>query len=187
MSVDWRGTPSIIKAIHRAKRYDRHAQSHLSALALANKKTRPNLEGLGRVFKVTFHWWAVTLLGYPAIINERLTAGILLCFHQATRASTQGTIDKTPDSPGRQYLRRQYLLAVAKGASISQQESLNVIERIRSAADRWPWFVEQAGLFKARTDELDLSLNGRRPQPAQALHRHIFRRPGCSEPLPTRK
>lgn len=80
MSVGWGGTPSIIKAIHRAKRYDRHAQSHLSALALANKKTRPNLEGLGRVFKVTFHWWAVTLLGYPAIINERLTAGILLCF-----------------------------------------------------------------------------------------------------------
>ncbi|QND62342.1 type II toxin-antitoxin system HipA family toxin (plasmid) [Mesorhizobium huakuii] len=64
---------------------------------------------------------------------------------------------------------RQHLLAVAKGASISEQEALNVIERIRSAVDRWPRFADEAGLSKARTNELDLILNGRRPQPAQAL------------------
>ena len=63
---------------------------------------------------------------------------------------------------------RQHLLAVANNASISEQEALNVIERIRTAVDRWPMFADEAGLSRARTNELDLILNGRRPQPEQA-------------------
>ncbi|MET2832781.1 type II toxin-antitoxin system HipA family toxin [Mesorhizobium shangrilense] len=83
---------------------------------------------------------------------------------------------------------RQHLLAVAKGASISEQEALNVIERIRSAVDRWPRFADEAGLSRARTNEHDLVLNGRRSQPAQALRRDTsLDNLAVSEPLPTRK
>ncbi|PRD41606.1 type II toxin-antitoxin system HipA family toxin [Phyllobacterium phragmitis] len=83
---------------------------------------------------------------------------------------------------------RQHLLAVANGASISEQEALNVIERIRSAVDRWPMFADEAGLSRARTKELDLILNGRRPQPEQAKHHDTSRdNLAVSEPVPRRK
>lgn len=70
---------------------------------------------------------------------------------------------------------REHLLAVAKGASISEQEALNAIERIRSAVNLWPRFADEAGLSRARTNELDLILNGRRP--AQAQRRDISEGP----------
>ncbi len=41
-----------------ATRYDRHAQNYLSALALASKKDRHNLEGLGAGFLRSHFDWA---------------------------------------------------------------------------------------------------------------------------------
>jgi serine/threonine-protein kinase HipA len=55
---------------------------------------------------------------------------------------------------------QKHLLAVARGASISEQEATEVIDRIRDAVDRWRQFADEAGLSAVRTRELDLILNG---------------------------
>ncbi|MDI6837689.1 MAG: HipA domain-containing protein, partial [Rhizobiaceae bacterium] len=60
-----------------------------------------------------------------------------------------------------------HLLAVARGASISDRDAKDVIEQVRTAVDRWPKFAEKVGLSRSRTAELDKHLNGNRP--AQTL------------------
>lgn len=57
---------------------------------------------------------------------------------------------------------RQHLLAVARSASIADHDAMAMIERVRSAVDRWPEFADEAGLSKMRSRELDSILNGRR-------------------------
>lgn len=61
---------------------------------------------------------------------------------------------------------REHLLKVAKDASIAPSEAEATIGRVRAAIDRWPEFADEAGLSKARTDELDQLLNGVRPAPS---------------------
>lgn len=56
-----------------------------------------------------------------------------------------------------------HLLAVSRGASISDQDAREVIEQIRAAVDRWPQFAEEVQLSRSRTAELDKFLNGNRP------------------------
>ncbi len=56
-----------------------------------------------------------------------------------------------------------HLLAVARGASISDQDAKDVIEHVRTAVDRWPEFAEKVQLSRSRTAELDNFLNGNRP------------------------
>jgi serine/threonine-protein kinase HipA len=55
-----------------------------------------------------------------------------------------------------------HLLAVARGASISDQDAKNVIKQVRTAVDRWPEFAEEVSLSRSRTVELDKFLNGDR-------------------------
>lgn len=55
------------------------------------------------------------------------------------------------------------LLAVSRGASISDQDAREVIEQVRAAVDRWPQFAEEVQLSRSRTAELDKFLNGNRP------------------------
>lgn len=55
-----------------------------------------------------------------------------------------------------------HLLAVSKGASISDQDAREVIEQVRAAVDRWPEFAEEVQLSRTRTAELDKFLNGNR-------------------------
>ncbi|MDP9791354.1 type II toxin-antitoxin system HipA family toxin [Agrobacterium tumefaciens] len=55
-----------------------------------------------------------------------------------------------------------HLLAVSRGASISDQDAREVIEQVRAAVDRWPEFAEEVQLSKTRTAELDKFLNGNR-------------------------
>lgn len=55
-----------------------------------------------------------------------------------------------------------HLLAVSRGASISDQDAREVIEQVRAAVDRWPQFAEEARLSGSRTAELDKFLNGNR-------------------------
>ena len=66
-----------------------------------------------------------------------------------------------------------HLLAVARGASISDQDARYVIEQVRTAVDRWPQFAGKVRLSKSRTAELDKFLNGNRP--AQTLRVHYDR------------
>jgi len=54
-----------------------------------------------------------------------------------------------------------HLLSVAKGASIAEGDAIEIIEEVRAAVDKWPRFADEAGLGKARADELDRKLNGR--------------------------
>ncbi len=56
-----------------------------------------------------------------------------------------------------------HLLAVSRGASISDQDAREVIEQVRAAVDRWPQFAEEVQLSRSRTAELDKFLNGDRP------------------------
>lgn len=53
-----------------------------------------------------------------------------------------------------------HLLAVSRGASISDQDAREVIEQVRAAVDRWPEFAEEVQLSRTRTAELDKFLNG---------------------------
>lgn len=76
-----------------------------------------------------------------------------------------------------------HLLAVARGASISDRDAKDVIEHVRTAVDRWPQFAEKVGLSRSRTAELDKLLNGSRP--AQTL-RVTFERNDYSISRPTR-
>lgn len=55
-----------------------------------------------------------------------------------------------------------HLLAVSRGASISDQDAREVIEQVRAAVDRWPEFAEEVQLSRTRTAELDKFLNGNR-------------------------
>ncbi|MEA1844858.1 type II toxin-antitoxin system HipA family toxin [Agrobacterium sp. 22-3674b3] len=55
-----------------------------------------------------------------------------------------------------------HLLAVSKGASISDQDAREVIEQVRAAVDRWPEFAGEVQLSRTRTAELDRFLNGNR-------------------------
>ena len=55
-----------------------------------------------------------------------------------------------------------HLLAVARGASISDQDAKDVIEQVRTSVNQWPQFAEKVGLSKSRTAELDKLLNGSR-------------------------
>lgn len=57
---------------------------------------------------------------------------------------------------------KQDILAVARGASIAEKQALEIIEVVRNAVDHWPEFADEAGLGKARSEELDLALNGPR-------------------------
>lgn len=56
-----------------------------------------------------------------------------------------------------------HLLAVSRGASISDQDAREVIEQVRAAVDRLPEFAEEVRLSRSRTAELDKFLNGNRP------------------------
>ncbi|RKD68864.1 MULTISPECIES: type II toxin-antitoxin system HipA family toxin [unclassified Rhizobium] len=76
-----------------------------------------------------------------------------------------------------------HLMAVARGASISDQDAKNVIEQVRTAVDRWPEFAEKVRLSRSRTVELDNFLNGNRP--AQTL-RVSYDRNDYSISTPTR-
>lgn len=76
-----------------------------------------------------------------------------------------------------------HLLAVARGASISDRDAKDVIEHVRTAVDRWPQFAEKVGLSRSRTAELDKLLNGSRS--AQTL-RVTFERNDYSISRPTR-
>ena len=60
-----------------------------------------------------------------------------------------------------------HLLAVARGASISDQDAKDVIEQVRTAVDLWPQFAKTVRLSTSRTVEIDKILNGNRP--AQTL------------------
>ncbi|AVH45132.1 type II toxin-antitoxin system HipA family toxin [Agrobacterium tumefaciens] len=55
-----------------------------------------------------------------------------------------------------------HLLAVSRGASISDQDAREVREQVRAAVDRWPEFAEEVQLSRTRTAELDKFLNGNR-------------------------
>lgn len=55
-----------------------------------------------------------------------------------------------------------HLLAVSKGASISDQDAREVIEQVRAAVECWPQFAEEVQLSRSRTAELDKFLNGNR-------------------------
>lgn len=55
-----------------------------------------------------------------------------------------------------------HLLAVSRGASISDQDAREVIEQVRAAVDRWPEFAGEVQLSRTRTAELDKFLNGNR-------------------------
>jgi serine/threonine-protein kinase HipA len=55
-----------------------------------------------------------------------------------------------------------HLLAVARGASISNQDAKDIIEQVRTSVNQWPQFAEKVGLSKSRTAELDKLLNGSR-------------------------
>ncbi|MGP4691966.1 type II toxin-antitoxin system HipA family toxin [Agrobacterium cavarae] len=55
-----------------------------------------------------------------------------------------------------------HLLAVSRGASISDHDARQVIEQVRDAVDRWPQFAEEVRLSRSRTAELDKFLNGDR-------------------------
>lgn len=55
-----------------------------------------------------------------------------------------------------------HLLAVSRGASISDQDAREVIEQVRAAVDRWPQFAEEVQLSRSRTAELGKFLNGNR-------------------------
>lgn len=61
-----------------------------------------------------------------------------------------------------------HLMAVARGASISNQDAKDIIEQVRTSVNQWPQFAEKVGLSKSRTAELDKLLNGSRQ--AQTLH-----------------
>lgn len=76
-----------------------------------------------------------------------------------------------------------HLMAVARGASISDQDAKDVIEQVRTAVDRWPEFAEKVRLSGSRTTELDKILNGNRP--ARAL-RVSYNRNNYSISGPTR-
>jgi len=56
----------------------------------------------------------------------------------------------------------KHLLAVSRGASISDHDARQVIEQVRDAVDRWPQFAEEVQLSRSRTAELDKFLNGDR-------------------------
>ncbi|MFK0209191.1 type II toxin-antitoxin system HipA family toxin [Agrobacterium sp. NPDC090283] len=66
--------------------------------------------------------------------------------------------------------RMPHLLAVARAASISDQDAKDVIEQVRTAVDRWPQFAEKVGLSKSRTAEIDKFLNGNRPARTVRVH-----------------
>lgn len=53
-----------------------------------------------------------------------------------------------------------HLLTVSRGASIADQDAMEIIDQVRMAVDQWPQFAEQVGLSKARTVELHKLLNG---------------------------
>lgn len=55
---------------------------------------------------------------------------------------------------------REHLLAVAKKASITERDALMVIDEVHAAITDWPRFADEAGLGKARRNELDRKLNG---------------------------
>lgn len=76
-----------------------------------------------------------------------------------------------------------HLLAVARGASISDHDAKEVIEQVRTAIGRWRQFAERVRLSKSRTAELDRFLNGNRP--AQTL-RVYYDRNDDSISRPTR-
>ena len=61
---------------------------------------------------------------------------------------------------------RQHLLQVAKESSIAPSDAGEIIDRVRAAVDGWPAFADEAGLSKARTEEIDQMLNGVRPAPS---------------------
>ncbi|PZM15517.1 type II toxin-antitoxin system HipA family toxin [Rhizobium tubonense] len=62
-----------------------------------------------------------------------------------------------------------HLLAVSRGASISDYDAKDVIEQVRTAVARWPQFAEKVGLSKSRTAELDNFLNAAGSDTSRAL------------------
>lgn len=57
---------------------------------------------------------------------------------------------------------KEHLLHVARNASISERDALEIIDQVRAAVDNWPKFADEAGLAMQRTGELDRVLNGQR-------------------------
>lgn len=64
---------------------------------------------------------------------------------------------------------KEHLLHVARNASISERDALEIIDQVRAAVDNWPKFADEAGLAKQRTGELNRILNGQRPPTHTAL------------------
>lgn len=63
---------------------------------------------------------------------------------------------------------KQHLLRVARNASISENEAIEIVDQVRAAVDRWPEFADEAGLGRQRTTELDMALNGKRSRTQEA-------------------
>jgi serine/threonine-protein kinase HipA len=83
---------------------------------------------------------------------------------------------------------KQHLLAVAKGASITEGNATEIIEQVRAVVDHWPRFADEAGLGKVRTDEVDRKLNGaRRPQSANRVRTDSVSSYPEPQPTPRKK
>nr|WP_316654935.1 type II toxin-antitoxin system HipA family toxin [uncultured Gellertiella sp.] len=80
-----------------------------------------------------------------------------LTFSSGPGGEHSATIAGEGRSPG-----TPHLLAVARGASISDQDARDVMEQVRTAVARWPEFADEARLSRSRTAELDAVLNGTR-------------------------
>jgi serine/threonine-protein kinase HipA len=55
------------------------------------------------------------------------------------------------------------VLAVSRGASISDQDAGDMVEQVRTAVSRWPEFANEVELSRSRAAELDRILNDGKP------------------------
>jgi serine/threonine-protein kinase HipA len=77
-----------------------------------------------------------------------------------------------------------HLLAVAKDVALPERKARAIHDEVKTAVGEWPKFAQQAHLSAHRIDEIELVINGRRPQPRPAGRKTRKRKSATSLPSP---